>query len=289
MSFNVLTLHFCNVILSKKNRGIFMENNSYLFNLVDNLIIIAKKSGDIFKNAHAENIDKKTNFHDLVTEYDKAVQDYIFNQLSSLYPDVLLVGEESEDLASYNADKVKAFIIDPIDGTSNFINELSHSCVSIAYAEYGKVVAGVVYNPYKDHLYSAIKGNGAYFNGIKMQVNDTPISQGLVGFGTAVYYDELIEETKRIFGEALIKCNDLRRMGSAAIDLSLVSTGSFAGFFETRLCPWDYAATLLFIEEAGGIITDFNGNNLPLNKKSSVIAGNKIAYKELFDIINKKN
>lgn len=265
-----------------------MENNSYLFKLVDDISCIAKKSGEIFKNAHAKNVDKKLNARDLVTEYDKAVQDYIFSSLASIYPEVILVGEESGKLENYDVENVKAFIIDPIDGTSNFVNELSHSCVSIAYVEYGEVLAGVVYNPYKDHLYSAVRGNGAYCNGIKMQVSDDPLSEGLVGFGTAVYYDELIEETKRIFGEVLVKCSDLRRMGSASIDLSLVASGSFVGFFETRLCPWDYGATILFIEEAGGIITDFSGNKLPLNKKSSVIAGNKTAYKELFDIINKK-
>ncbi len=266
-----------------------MENNSYLFKIANDISCIAKKSGNIFKNAHAKNVDKKLNAHDLVTEYDKSVQDYIFSSLASLYPSTILVGEESGDLSNYDVDNVKAFIVDPIDGTSNFVNELSHSCVSIAYVEYGVVMAGVVYNPYKDHLYSAIKGNGAYCNGIKMQVSDTPLNCGLVGFGTAVYYDELIEETKRIFGEVLVKCSDLRRMGSAAIDLSLVANGSFAGFFETRLCPWDYGSAMLFIEEAGGIITDFSGNKLSLNKKSSVIAGNKTAYKELFDIINNKN
>lgn len=263
-----------------------MEDKSYLATLVENLSIIAKKSGDIFKNAHAMNVDKKLNARDLVTEYDKAVQDYIFSSLASLYPEVILVGEENGDLANYDAENVKAFIVDPIDGTSNFVNELSHSCVSIAYAEYGEVLAGVVYNPYKDHLYSAVKGCGAFCNGVKMQVSNTPLKSGLVGFGTAVYYDELIEETKRIFGEVLVKCSDLRRMGSAAIDVSLVASGSFVGFFETRLCPWDYGASMLFVEEAGGIITDFSGNKLPLNKKSSVIAGNKTAYKELFDIIN---
>jgi myo-inositol-1(or 4)-monophosphatase len=149
-------------------------------------------------------------------------------------------------------------------------------------------MVGAVYNPYKYHLYTAISGKGAYFNGVKMQVSDMTISEGLVGFGTAVYYDELIEQTKRIFGEVLVKCNDLRRMGSAGIDIALTASGTFAGFFETRLCPWDYACGMLFMQESGGIITDFQGKELPLNKKSSVLAGNKKAHAELLEIINNK-
>lgn len=262
-----------------------MEKQFYQ-RILDDMIRIAKESGELFKNAHAENIDKKLNARDLVTEYDKNVQEFIFSSLSALYPSATLVGEESGDLASYDVENTVAFIIDPIDGTTNFINGLAHSCVCIAYVEYGTVMAGVVYNPYKDHLYSAIRGKGAYFNGVKMQVNDTSIKEGLVGFGTAVYYDELIEQTKRIFGEALVKCNDLRRMGSAGIDIALTASGTFAGFFETRLCPWDFACGILFMEESGGIITDFEGNKLQLNKKSSVLAGNERAYAELFKIIN---
>ena len=265
-----------------------MENLTFYQQILDDIVRIAKASGNLFKNAHAENIDKKLNARDLVTEYDKSVQDYIFSSLTSLYPSAVLVGEESGDLSNYDVENTVAFIIDPIDGTTNFINGLSHSCVCIAYVEYGKVMVGAVYNPYKDHLYTAISGKGAYFNGVKMQVSDMTISEGLVGFGTAVYYDELIEQTKRIFGEVLVKCNDLRRMGSAGIDIALTASGTFAGFFETRLCPWDYACGMLFMQESGGIITDFQGNNLPLNKKSSVLAGNKKAHAELLEIINNK-
>ena len=254
--------------------------------MIEQLSDIAVKGGAVFKDAHAGKIDNKLNTRDFVTDYDKRVQNYIFSKLNELYPDAVLVGEESGSLQDYDTLNVNAFIVDPIDGTSNFVNELAHSSVSIAYVEKGVVKAGVVYNPYKEQLYTATIGNGAYLNGKKMHVNDLSLAQGLVGFGTAVYYDELIEETKRIFGEVLVKCNDLRRMGSAAIDLAIVAQGGFAAFFESRLCPWDYAATILFIKEAGGIITDFKGNELPLNKKSSVLAGNKTAYKELFDILN---
>ena len=265
-----------------------MEKLNYYNQVLCDITRIAKASGEIFKNAHAENIDKKLNAKDLVTEYDKSVQNYIFSHLSSLYPSATLVGEESGDLSTFDPLASIAFIIDPIDGTSNFVNGLSNSCVCIAYAEYGEVVAGVVYNPYGDKLYSAVKGQGAYCNGVKMQVSNSSISTSLVGFGTAVYYDELVEETKRIFGEVLVNCSDLRRMGSAGIDIALTASGCFAGFFESRLCPWDYASGILFMEEAGGIITDYDGNKLPLNKKSSVIAGYKTAYEELFKIINDK-
>ena len=263
------------------------EKKLFLKNMLDNVVDIAIKSANVFKNAHAENVEKKLNARDLVTEYDKTVQDMIFSSLAALYPSVSLVGEESGELSNYDVENVNAFIVDPIDGTTNFVNGLSHSCVAIAYVEKGEILLAVVYNPYKNDLYTAIKGEGAFVNGKKMSVNSLCMKEGLVGFGTAVYYDELIEKTKRIFSEVLVSCNDLRRMGSAGIDLSIVANGGFSAFFETRLCPWDYAPGILFIQEAGGIISDFDGNPLPLNKRSSVIAGNPIAYKELLEIIQK--
>jgi myo-inositol-1(or 4)-monophosphatase len=285
-----LTIRIKNVKLTlTKKIGDIMQQNQLYEQILSDIVNVAKKGGDIFKNAHAKNVNNKINHKDFVTEYDKAVQDYIFSSLASLYPSVTFVGEEGGDLDSYDVENTKAFIVDPIDGTANFVNELSHSCVCIAYVEYGTVMVSVVYNPYKDHLYTAIKGQGAYCNGVKMQVTDAPISSGFVGFGTAIYYDELIEETKRIIGDVFVKCNDLRRLGSAGIDIALTAQGAFVGFFETKLCPWDYASGILLVEEAGGIITDFSGNRLPLNKRSSVLDGNKIAYKELFDIINNKN
>jgi len=252
------------------------------------LFKLTKKAGKIMILAkNALNIDQKLNSRDLVTEYDKKVQEYIESNLSKTYPEVHYLAEEGDDFGKVDVKKGELFIIDPIDGTSNFINFLNLSTISIAYVVDGETILGVVYNPFTDEYFYAIKGEGAYYNGEKIVMQDKSISQGLVGFGTAVYYNELFEKTKNAFCTILDKAMDLRRLGSASIDLCYLATGKFVGFFEFRLAPWDYAAGMLIIKEAGGIITDFNGEELKFDEKCSVLCGCKTAYEELKEILSK--
>jgi myo-inositol-1(or 4)-monophosphatase len=230
-------------------------------------------------------VDNKTSQRDIVTQYDKAVQDKLFSLLRKKYPQVNFVGEENglgEDVDPY---KGEVFIIDPIDGTTNFANDLGASGVSIAYLKDGEVLAGCVAHIFRNEFYTAIKGGGAFKNCKPISVNNYGIKQGLTGFGTSVYYAELIEPTTKIFTRALHNCNDLRRIGSASIDLCYVADGRFSAFFECRLCPYDYAAAKLILEEAGGKVTDFDGNDLRFDKKCSVVAGNMQAYDEILKIV----
>ena len=246
----------------------------------------SKKASKIIFSASNVKADNKTSQRDVVTQYDKAVQDKLYTLLHKKYPQVNFVGEENGLGEGVDPYKGEVFIIDPIDGTTNFVNDLGASGISIAYLKDGKVLAGSVAHPFRNEFYSAIKGAGAFKNGKPISVNNYGIKQGLTGFGTAVYYTELIEPTAQIFSRALPICNDLRRIGAASLDLCYVADGRFSAFFETRLCPYDYAAAKLILEEAGGKVTDFDGNELRFDKKCSVVAGNKTAYEELLKIIN---
>jgi myo-inositol-1(or 4)-monophosphatase len=244
-----------------------------------------KKGAKIILSAKNKQVDAKTSIRDMVTQYDKAVQEKLYYLLRKKYPQVNFVGEENGLGANVDPYQGEVFIIDPIDGTSNFVHDLGCSGVSIAYLKDGEVLAGCVIHPYRNEVYTAIKGGGAYKNGKKISVNNYNLSQGITGFGTAVYYAELLESTINKFSKALYACNDLRRLGSASIDICYVAEGRFCAFFESRLMPYDYAAAKLVLEEAGGIISDYDGNPLPFDGKSSVVAGNKIAYPEILKIV----
>ena len=263
-----------------------MDTLSYRKKMLSFIIKTVKKAGKIVKNANTDlSIDEKSNFKDLVTQYDKAVQDFLEKALSKKYPSIKFLAEEGDDFGKVDLSG-EVFIIDPIDGTSNFINKLKASAISVAYAVDAETVVGVVYNPYNNDLFYAIKDYGAYYNGKKTVVNNRSVKEGLVGFGTAVYYDELLEKTKNTFAKILVNCNDMRRIGAASLDICYVATNKFSAFYECRLAPWDYASAMLILKEAGGIITDFNGKELAFDDKSSVVAGNQKSYDELMKLIN---
>lgn len=233
----------------------------------------------------ASNVNEKTEKkgdRNFVTEYDKRVQEFIQSRLSFLYPDIKFMGEEDNEnkVDPYTS---SCFICDPIDGTANFRRDYKHSAISLAYVEKGVVVCGVVMNPYLKETFYAERNYGAYLNGFKIQVSDNSLKDSLVAFGTAPYYPELMCNTMDMLKKITPDCEDVRRVGSAALDLCYTACGRHDMFFELSLYPWDYAASIVIIEEAGGIITDRNGNTPPLNSRSQVFAGNPKAYREFFD------
>ena len=143
-------------------------------------------------------------------------------------------------------------IVDPIDGTTNFIKDYHTSCISVGIINDGIKAAGVVYNPYLNEMYYAIKGEGAFLNDKRIHVSDEPLSNGIVLFGTSPYYEELNEKSFEMAFDYFKKALDIRRSGSAAIDLCSIAAGRAEVYFELRLSPWDYAAASLILTEAGG-------------------------------------
>ena len=165
--------------------------------------------------------------------------------------------------------------MDPIDGTTNFIKDYRMSCVSIGLIRNGKRYLGVVHNPYLDETFSAISGEGAYMNGNAIHVSSDDLENGVVLFGSSPYNTELAKASFKLAYEYFQKCLDIRRSGSAALDLCSIASGRAELYFELILSPWDFAAGALIVEEAGGIVTTVEGGALPCLEKSSVLARNK--------------
>ena len=244
--------------------------------LLKEIVNAVRVCGAIILNADRtkSNIDEKAGHANFVTTYDKKVQSELQTKLLAILPEAVFVGEEEDVHASVKDGY--AFIVDPIDGTTNFIKDYHASAISVGLAKDGERYMGVVYNPYLDEVFTAVKGQGAFLNGEPIHVSDQPLENGIVIFGTATYYDEFAKATFDMAYEYYCKALDVRRSGSAAIDLCNVAAGRAELFFELRLCPWDYAAGSLIVEEAGGVVTKIDGGEITLNEGCGVLATNAV-------------
>lgn len=219
-------------------------------------------------------IDTKSGVTDLVTEYDKKIQQELAMGLKKILPEAKFIGEEgSNDELTGDG---YAFVVDPIDGTTNFIKDYHMSAISVALLKGKEVVAGVIYNPYLDEMLYAIKGQGAFLNGKRISVSSQPLSNGLVLFGSSPYDKKLFEKTLEILSEYFYKALDVRRSGSAALDLCSVACGRAELYFELQVSPWDFAAGKLLVEEAGGVVTTLDGAPLSFDGKTSILAKNNV-------------
>lgn len=244
--------------------------------MLDQIIPIVREAGDIVLSARDiwSHTHEKTSAADLVTEYDLAVENFLKEKLPPLVPGSIFFGEEEAE----NADPTHgwAFIVDPIDGTTNFVRGLKQSAISVALACDGAVEYAVVLDPYKDELFSAKRGGGAFLNGIPIHVSGKPLSEGVFGMGTAIYRREYLEPTMRVTEQLFRRSCDFRRLGAAALDLCDVACGRLELFFEYSLCPWDHAAGSLVLTEAGGFACTLEGGPLSLTDRCSVWASNRV-------------
>ena len=239
-----------------------------------NIVLSAKNVSSVTKT--------KSSAADLVTEYDVKVENFLKEKLLELVPNSNFFGEEEKENA--NPDKGCVFIVDPIDGTANFVHDLAQSAVSVALAKDGRVEYAVVLNPYRKEMYSAKLGCGAYLNGEAVHVSDCPLEKGIFGFGTAPYNKSLHPATINLLTQLFERSCDFRRMGAAVLDLCAVACGRLDAFFEYELSPWDYAAASLLVSEAGGSICTLNGEAVPVTKKCSVWASNAVNYSILKEL-----
>ena len=222
---------------------------------------------------------------DLVTAYDRRVQEDLQENLLKAYPDAGIYAAEG-DLRDISG-KRRYFIIDPIDGTTNFIRGLHHSCISVGLWDEDHIEAAAVYNPYAGELFTAQRGKGAFLNGSPLQVTQAPLEESLVLFGSAIYYRETVPATLRFVEELFPKVLDFRRGGSAALDLCYLAAGKADLFFECCLRPWDYAAGSLIVTEAGGVVSALDGTPLRFEDRCSVAAGNLSNYPALMEVSKK--
>lgn len=225
-------------------------------------------------------VTEKTGNSDIVTEYDTRIQNYLESELSALYPEAKFLGEEGEHNEEFSElMKGLTFIIDPIDGTTNFTRNFFKSAVSVALAQKGEVIYGCCYIPYSDELFTAEKGKGAYCNGTKIHCAERDIEHSVVSFGTTPYNKtEMGRATFDIIYHIFNCAMDVRRFGSAVIDLLDVACGKCDMFLELRLSPWDYAAAGLIASEAGALVTDMKGNPLKYDGRYSLIAASLPCY-----------
>lgn len=239
-------------------------------------------SSSISQNVVYEKDGKKN----IVTLYDEMIQTYIMNRLLEYFPTATFLGEENLNTVE-TSDSAISFIIDPIDGTSNFVNDNKFSCIAIAMLNNGVIVESAIYNPYLDELFYARKGSGAWLNDKRIFIEDKGLSESIVGF-TNCPYDVDMTDITFSFGKEIFKCAlDLRRMGASALELCYAACGRYQLYCEMILYPWDYAAASLFVEESGGKISDLNGEKLSMNKRCSVVAGCPKAHGELLELYQK--
>ncbi len=247
------------------------------------LVEIVKEAGNILKYGyyHPKRIDFKSEI-DLVTEYDVKIENFLKEKISKKYLDFEIVAEESFKAGSIPQ---KAIFIDPIDGTTNFVHSIVYVSISIAIWEEGEPKEGIVYNPILDELFWAKKGEGAYLNGKNIKVNkEDNLTSSLIATGfpyTKIKMGKDYRWVIKTFSELLPKTRDIRRLGSAAIDLCYTACGRFSGFYEIGLKPWDVAAGILIVTEAGGKVTNHLGKEYKFG--DIIVASNGKIHNELIN------
>ena len=219
------------------------------------------------------------------TEWDIETQRVLCGKLHNIMPEAGFIAEEDGDGSADNGAKGEViYIVDPIDGTTNFIHGLSHSAVSVAVAAGGVPVFGCVYNPYLDEMFFASAGEGAYLRkkGVTMpiSVSNRTLRDALSAFGTTPYDRTKASETFRLAEKLFLACREIRREGSAALDICYVAAGRYDVYFELTLSPWDFAAAEVIIKEAGGILTRLDGGEIDARQKTSVLATNVAARED---------
>ena len=241
--------------------------------LLKQIIELVRECGTILLSADdiQRKIHQKTGKGNFVTDYDSKVQAILEQRLLKLIPEAAFLGEEDR-MDHTDISRGYAFIVDPIDGTANFTRGYNVSCISVALALDGRPVLGVIHNPYQKETFHAIRAKGAYLNRLKISASDRSLEEGLILFGTAPYHEELTRKSFEVAYHYMSRAQDLRRSGSAAIDLCMIACGRAEFFFELSLCPWDYAAGALLVEEAGGIVSDLQGQPISYNRKQTVTA-----------------
>src|SRR4051812_13500200 len=224
--------------------------------------------------------------NDFVTEVDHASEQVVIETLLTAYPDHGILAEESgQQHGRQGADNV--WIIDPLDGTTNFIHGFPVYCVSIALSVRGRIEQAVIYDPTRNDLFTATKGRGAYMNERRIRVSKrTDLRQCLVATGFPFRPGDNFNLYLRAMADVMQRTAGLRRPGAAALDLAYVAAGFTDGFFETGLSPWDVAAGSLLVTEAGGLIGNFTGESNFLEQKECV-AGNPKVYGQLVAILGK--
>ena len=234
----------------------------------------ARAAGNLIaRNLGQDGFDvQEKNKDDLVTDIDKQCEKVITDTLLKSYRDHCIIGEEGGVIG--NPDSEYQWVIDPIDGTTNFVKGIAHCAVSIALRHNGKTEVGVVFDPMLNEMFTAARGDGAFLNGHRIRVaNADSLDGSIIGTAFPTRYRDRMPAYLDLFSRLISNCADVRRMGSASLDLCYVACGRFDGYLEQGLKAWDFAAGELILREAGGITTDFAGEEGYV-KSGNLVSGN---------------
>jgi myo-inositol-1(or 4)-monophosphatase len=256
--------------------------------MLNTAVKAARRAASIINRASFD-IDRiqvtKKRHNDFVTEVDQAAEQAIIDVLKAAYPDHAILAEESGPSANLHDENENVWIIDPLDGTTNFIHGFPQYCVSIALRQRGQITQAVVYDPNRNDLFTATKGGGAYLNDKRIRVTRRDkMADALIGTGFPFRDMEGLSEYMEMFRIMTERCAGLRRPGAAALDLAYVAAGRLDGFFEKGLEPWDMAAGSLLITEAGGIVGNFVGDSDYLDK-GQVLAGSPKIFAQMVALL----
>lgn len=256
--------------------------------LTNGVIAVAKEAGEFIRSQQqvvkSDDIEKKGE-HDFVTYVDKNAEKMIVDGLSLIIPESGFIAEEG---TSDKKGEVYNWIVDPLDGTTNFINGISPFAVSIALQRSGKTILGVVYEISLDECFYAWEDGGAFMNGktISTSSRDT-FSRSLIATGFPYYDYSKTRDFLSTLEHFMRETSGVRRLGSAATDLAYVAAGRFDAFFEYSLKPWDVAAGAFIVEQAGGIVTDFRGEENYIHGKE-IIASNRPLFNVVFEVVKSR-
>ena len=259
-----------------------------LKNFLKIAIEAAKEAGRIQRERFGENfkIEHKGEIN-LVTEVDYQCEKAIIDIIKRDYPEHEILTEEAGSVKTAPNSRYK-WIIDPLDGTTNYAHSYPCFCASIGLEIDGEIVAGAVYNPMLDELFTSVKGKGAYLNEKRIGVSKiADINKSLLATGFPYDIRDSKENNLNHFCNFAVRAQAIRRPGSAVLDLCYLAAGRFDGFWELKLYPWDMAASSLIVKEAGGMITDFKGGEFSIYK-GEMLASNGLIHKEMIEILSRQ-
>lgn len=251
-------------------------------------ISMAKEVGAELREAFGTDFEIKFKGEkDIVTEMDLRAEKIIIDSVKARFPDHGILSEECDEIKTESG---KRWIIDPIDGTTNYAHNLPHFCVSIAYEEDGVIQVGVIYHPILDELFWSVRGEGSYCEGscgstkrLKVSIKDK-VGKSLIATDLPYDFRDSTDEILKHYHDFCLRGQSIRRLGSAALDFCYVASGRLDGFWLVRLKPWDVAAAGLIAEEAGATITDFSGTPYNINSKSFVVS-NGLIHDEMLEVL----
>lgn len=250
------------------------------------IIKISNRAGEMIlkKLEKSKSISYKNKIN-LVTNVDKEVENFIIENLKKITPNIPILAEES----SHNFNSKTKWIVDPLDGTTNFVHGFPFFCVSIAFIENNTFKIGIIHDPIRKETFYAEKNRGAYLNHQSIQVTQVKtISKSLLSTGFSYGFKTEEDDNTQHFIDFLYKSRAVRRPGAAALDLCYVACGRLDGFWELHLSPWDTAAGVLIVKEAGGEVTNFKKKDYNL-EDNTIVASNSFIHNKMIKILNRQS